>query len=99
MTAAEQGADYVAFGAFFPTATKETIHRADLETLSIWQETTVTPCVAIGGIAAETCRPLVAAGADFIAVSSGVWSHPEGPAAAVAAFNAEIDRGIADRAG
>jgi thiamine-phosphate pyrophosphorylase len=99
MTAAEQGADYVAFGAFFPTATKETIHRADLETLSIWQETTVTPCVAIGGITAETCRPLVAAGADFIAVSSGIWSHPEGPAAAVAAFNAEIDRGIADRAG
>ncbi|HEY1561219.1 MAG TPA: thiamine phosphate synthase [Caulobacteraceae bacterium] len=99
MTAAEQGADYVAFGAFFPTATKETIHRADLETLSIWQETTVTPCVAIGGITAETCRPLVAAGADFIAVSSGIWSHPEGPDAAVAAFNAEIDRGLAERTG
>ena len=92
MTAAEQGADYVAFGAFFPTMTKETIHRADLETLSIWQETTVTPCVAIGGISVENCRPLVAAGADFIAVSSGVWSHPEGPAAAVAGFDAEIQR-------
>lgn len=99
MTAAEQGADYVAFGAFFPTATKETIHRPDLEVLSIWQETTVTPCVAIGGITVETCRPLVAAGADFIAVSSGVWAYPEGPAAAVAAFNVEIDRGLADRAG
>ena len=99
MTAAEQGADYVAFGAFFPTATKETIYRADLETLSIWQETTVTPCVAIGGITVETCRPLVAAGADFIAVSSGVWAHPEGPAAAVAAFDAEIAKGVSERAG
>ena len=99
MTAAEQGADYVAFGAFFPTATKETIYRADLETLSIWQETTVTPCVAIGGITVETCRPLVTAGADFIAVSSGVWAHPEGPAAAVAAFDAEIAKGVSERAG
>jgi thiamine-phosphate pyrophosphorylase len=99
MTAAEQGADYVAFGAFFPTATKETIYRADLETLSIWQETTVTPCVAIGGITVETCRPLVAAGADFIAVSSGVWACPEGPTAAVAAFDAEIAKGVSERAG
>ncbi|HEY1415919.1 MAG TPA: thiamine phosphate synthase [Caulobacteraceae bacterium] len=97
MTAAEQGADYVAFGAFHPTTTKETVHRADPETLSIWQETTVTPCVAIGGITVETCRPLVAAGADFIAVSSGVWSHPEGPAAAVAALDTEIAKGLADR--
>ncbi len=97
MTAAEQGADYVAFGAFFPTATKETIYRADRETLSIWQETMLTPCVAIGGIAIENARPLVAAGADFIAVSSGVWSHPDGPAAAVAAYNLEIDKGLVDR--
>ena len=97
MTAAEQGADYVAFGAFFPTATKETIYRADPETLSIWQETMLTPCVAIGGIAIENARPLVAAGADFIAVSSGVWSHPDGPAAAVAAYNLEIDKGLVDR--
>ena len=87
------------FGAFFPPATKETIYRADLETLSIWQETTVTPCVAIGGITVETCRPLVAAGADFIAVSSGVWAYPEGPAAAVAAFDAEIAKGVSERVG
>lgn len=98
MTAAEQGADYVAFGAFFPTATKETIYRADAEVLAVWQETMVTPCVAIGGISVANCRPLVAAGADFIAVSSGVWSHPDGPGAAVALFNAEIDKGLADRA-
>jgi thiamine-phosphate pyrophosphorylase len=99
MTAAEEGADYVAFGAFFPTATKETFHRPELEILSIWQETMLTPCVAIGGITVGNCRPLAAAGADFIAVSAGVWSHPEGPAAAVAAFNAEIAVGLAERAG
>ena len=94
MTAAEQGADYVAFGAFFPTATKETHHRPDAEILSIWQETMLTPCVAIGGITVENCRALVAAGADFIAVSAGVWDYPAGPAAAVAAFNAEIAKGL-----
>jgi thiamine-phosphate pyrophosphorylase len=99
MTAAEQGADYVAFGAFHPTTTKDTVHRADLDTLSIWQETTVTPCVAIGGITSDNCRPLVAAGADFIAVSSGVWANPQGPAAAVAALDAEIAKGLADRTG
>ncbi|HEY1879673.1 MAG TPA: thiamine phosphate synthase [Caulobacteraceae bacterium] len=99
MTAAEQGADYVAFGAFHPTTTKDTVHRADPDTLSIWQETTVTPCVAIGGITSDNCRPLVAAGADFIAVSSGVWANPQGPAAAVAALDAEIAKGLADRTG
>jgi thiamine-phosphate pyrophosphorylase len=97
MAAAEEGADYVAFGAFFPTTTKETSHRPDLEILSIWSETTVTPCVAIGGITVENCRPLVAAGADFIAVSAGVWSHSGGPAAAVTAFNAEIAAGLRAR--
>jgi thiamine-phosphate pyrophosphorylase len=97
MSAAEDGADYVAFGAFFPTATKETVHRPDVEILSIWQETMLTPCVAIGGITVDNCRPLVAAGADFLAVSAGVWAHPGGPAAAVAAFNAEIARGLEDR--
>ena len=90
MTAAEAGADYVAFGAFFPTATKATEHRPELEILEIWQESMLTPCVAIGGITVENCSPLVAAGADFIAVSAGVWSHPAGPAAAVAAFNSQI---------
>jgi thiamine-phosphate pyrophosphorylase len=98
MTAAEAGADYVAFGAFFQSSTKQTGHTADIETLSIWQETMLTPCVAIGGITAANCRPLVAAGADFIAVSAGVWAYPKGPAAAVAAFDAEIARGLADRA-
>jgi thiamine-phosphate pyrophosphorylase len=89
MEAAEAGADYVAFGAFFPTETKAVaIGHPDLELLADWQEIMQTPCVAIGGITVENCRPLVEAGADFVAVSSGVWRHPDGPAAAVRAFNA-----------
>jgi thiamine-phosphate pyrophosphorylase len=97
MEAAEAGADYVAFGAFFPTATKEALTRADPEILSIWQETMETPCVAIGGITAATARELARAGADFLAVSAGVWSHAEGPAAAVKAFNAEMAAGASER--
>ena len=97
MEAAEAGADYVAFGAFFDTATKEPKTRADPEILTIWQESMMTPCVAIGGITAETAAGLAAAGADFLAVCAGVWGHPEGPAAAVAALNAEIAKGVALR--
>jgi thiamine-phosphate pyrophosphorylase len=98
MEAAEAGADYVAFGAFFDTTTKEPKTRAEPEILTIWQEVMQIPCVAIGGITVANCRPLVAAGADFIAVSAGVWAYPEGPAAAVKAFNAEIALGLAERA-
>jgi len=97
MEAAEAGADYVAFGAFFETATKDAPTRAEPELLTIWQETMQTPCVAIGGITVENCRGLAAAGADFIAVSAGVWTYRDGPAAAVAAFNAEIAAGLAER--
>ena len=87
MEAAEAGADYVAFGAFFATDTKETTHRPELIELTIWQETMETPCVAIGGITVENTALVAAAGADFVAVSAGVWKHPDGPAAAVRAFN------------
>jgi len=97
MEAAEGGADYVAFGAFFPTATKETTVRPELELLEIWQETMVIPCVAIGGITVENCGPLVAAGADFLAVSAGVWNHADGQAAAVRAFNLAISESVAER--
>jgi len=97
MEAAEAGADYVAFGAFFPTATKDAKTRADLEILSIWQETMETPCVAIGGITVATAREVACAGADFIAVSAGVWSYGDGPPAAVKAFEAEIAAGVAER--
>jgi len=97
MEAAEAGADYVAFGAFFPTTTKEAPTRADPEILTIWQETMEVPCVAIGGITAENAEGLAEAGADFLAVSAGVWAHPEGPSAAVKALNAAMARGLAAR--
>lgn len=96
MEAGEAGADYVAFGAFFPTETKQAGHRAETEVLQWWSELFVVPCVAIGGITVENCAPLVAAGADFLAVVSGIWQYPGGPAAAVKAFNtviAETPRG------
>lgn len=92
MEAAEAGADYVAFGAFFSSNTKTPMHWAEPTILEVWQETMETPCVAIGGITLENAAPLAHAGADFIAVSGGVWEHPEGPRAAVAAFNALLER-------
>jgi len=88
MEAGEAGADYVAFGAFFPTTTKEVEHRADPEILTWWQGLFELPCVAIGGITPDNAKLLVDAGADFLAVSGAVWNHPEGPAAAVKAFAA-----------
>jgi len=97
MEAAEAGADYVAFGAFFATATKETLYRPEPEILTIWQETMQIPCVAIGGITADNAEGLAAAGADFLAVCAGVWGHPDGPAAAVVALNAAMARGAAAR--
>ena len=90
MRAGEDGADYVAFGAFFPTASKEAKTRADPEILSWWSELMELPCVAIGGITALTCAPLVQAGADFLAVIGAVWQHPDGPAAGVRDMNAAI---------
>jgi thiamine-phosphate pyrophosphorylase len=86
--AAEAGADYVAFGAFFPTTTKEPKAKAEIELLAWWSEMMVVPQVAIGGITVDNAKPLVDAGADFLAVSSGVWDYKDGPAAAVKAFDA-----------
>ncbi len=97
MEAAEAGADYVAFGAFFPTTTKDAPTRADPEILTIWQETMEVPCVAIGGITAANAEGLAKAGADFLAVSAGVWAYPEGPAAAVRALEAAIAKGLTSR--
>jgi thiamine-phosphate pyrophosphorylase len=91
MEAAEAGADYVAFGAFYPTATKDAKAHAEPEILTWWQEIMQIPCVAIGGITTDNGAPLVEAGADFLAVSSGVWDHAHGPKAAVAAFNMLFD--------
>jgi len=86
MEAGEAGADYVAFGAFFPTTTKETQHRPDPGILSWWTTLFEIPCVAIGGITPDNGRVLVEAGADFLAVCGAVWTHPDGPAAAIRAF-------------
>ena len=86
MEAGEAGVDYVAFGAFFPTATKETGHRPDPAILSWWSRIFEIPCVAIGGITPANGGALVDAGADFLAASGSVWGHPEGPERAVAEF-------------
>ena len=88
MEAAEAGADYVAFGAFYATSTKTVEHVAELDTLQKWSLVTEVPCVAIGGITADNAKPLIDGGADFIAVSNAVWTDPQGPADAVKAFNA-----------
>lgn len=87
MEAGEAGADYVAFGAFYETDTKTPISRAEPEILTWWSELFELPCVAIGGITMSNAAPLVRAGADFLAVSSGVWAHEDGPATAVRTLN------------
>ena len=84
MEAGEAGADYVAFGAFYPSSTKATDHVADLELLGFWTNLFEIPCVAIGGVTPANCAPLIAAGADFLAVSGAVWNGDE--AANIRAF-------------
>ncbi|MEM1380421.1 MAG: thiamine phosphate synthase [Pseudomonadota bacterium] len=86
MEAGEAGADYVAFGAFFDTPTKEVLHHAEPEILTRWSEMATVPAVAIGGITAETAPAILAAGADYLAVSSAIWQHTDGPVAGVKAF-------------
>jgi thiamine-phosphate pyrophosphorylase len=92
MQAGEDGADYVAFGAFYPTATKEPPAMAELEVLEWWARMMEIPCVAIGGITPENCAPLVRAKADFLAVVGTVWNHPSGPAQGVKDMLAAIGR-------
>lgn len=95
MVAAEEGASYVAFGAFFDSGTKGVEATADPEILEWWTSMMVVPCVAIGGITPENCAPLVRAGADFICASAGVWQHADGPAAGVRAYNRAIQDALA----
>ena len=90
MTAGEDGADYVAFGAFFPSTTKQVTNQVDPEILRWWAELMEIPSCAIGGITPENCGPLVRAGTDFLAVVGCVWNHPDGPAAGVKALNRAI---------
>jgi thiamine-phosphate pyrophosphorylase len=92
MEAGEAGADYVAFGAFFPTATKETTHRPEPAILSWWTRLFEIPCVAIGGITPANAKVLVDAGADFLAVCNAIWGHAKGPAAAVEDFAGVLKR-------
>lgn len=99
MEAGDAGADYVAFGAFFPTTSKpmekqEKYGRPEPQLLEWWSTYTVVPSVAIGGMTPENCGPLVTAGADFIAAITAVWNHPQGPGAAVSAFNRAISEGL-----
>jgi len=91
MEASEAGADYVAFGAFFPTATKAPPEMAEIATLRDWAEIMEIPCVAIGGITPENCAPLVQAGAEFLAVVGAVWNHKDSPAAGVRAMLQAIE--------
>lgn len=83
MDMAAKGADYVAFGAFYPTTTKKPKARPEPEILKWWVTNSTVPCVAIGGINSENCKPLVNEGADFIAVVSAIWGHPKGEKFAV----------------
>jgi thiamine-phosphate pyrophosphorylase len=86
MEAGDAGADYVAFGAFYPTGTKDVSQFAELDIIRWWTTLSGIPCVAIGGITPENAPPIIAAGADFVAVSGAVWKDSEGTAAAVAKF-------------
>lgn len=102
MEAGEEGAEYVAFGAFYPTTSKTEAAQKKwgtppVEILNWWTELTTLPCVAIGGITPSNCAPLVAAGADFIAAITYVWHHEEGAKAAVQEFNQAIESALASR--
>jgi thiamine-phosphate pyrophosphorylase len=90
MQAGEDGADYVAFGAFFPSGTKEVTNFLSTDVLAWWSEMMELPSCAIGGITPANCAPLVRAGADFLAVVGCIWGHPDGPAAGVKALNQAI---------
>lgn len=97
IVAADAGADYVAFGAFYRSGTKTPKSQVDPEILRWWSELMVTPCVAIGGITVDNCPPLIAAGADFLSVVAGIWDYREGPAAAVKAFNEVLETVAVER--
>jgi thiamine-phosphate pyrophosphorylase len=89
MEAGEAGADYVAFGAFYPTTTKPSDFRPQPAILSWWATMFEIPCVAIGGITPDNAPPLVTAGADFLAGCQAIWGKDD-PAAAVRAFEAVL---------
>ena len=83
--AANEGADYISFGAFYPTKTKVARSKAEIETVLKWKSQSKIPCSAIGGITPENANPIIAAGADYICVVSSVWDE-ENPADAAKKF-------------
>jgi len=92
--AIQDGASYVAFGAFFPSTSKQVTNLADPEVLRRWAQRSKVPSCAIGGITEANLAPLVRAGANLLAIIGGVWSHPDGPAAGVRAINAAIKNAL-----
>ena len=92
--AVQDGASYVAFGAFFPSTSKQVTNLADPEVLRRWAQRSKVPSCAIGGITEANLAPLVRAGANLLAIIGGVWSHPDGPAAGVRAINAAIKNAL-----
>ncbi len=96
LAAAEGGADYVAFGSFYPSPTKPAAVRAEVELLQAARKRLRIPIVAIGGITPENGGALVAAGADALAVIQGLFAQADICAAArryVALFAAPDRRG------
>jgi thiamine-phosphate pyrophosphorylase len=90
ITAAEQEANYISFGAFYPSKTKPQAVQAEPKILGWWYDNSTVPAAAIGGITPENCGELVSAGANFICASSGVWEHEQGPKQAVTEYNQSI---------
>lgn len=97
LVAGEQGADYVAFGAFYPSSTKEPPTMAALDVLEWWSAIAELPCAAIGGLTPENCASVVHAGADFVAASHAIWAHPEGAETGVKAFNEAIEAALSSK--
>ena len=91
MESGEQGADYVAFGSFFPTKTKDNTERANIDLAENWLMSAIVPLVAIGGITPKNCKPLIMSGVDFLAVISSVWNNERSPASAVIDFKNVIE--------
>ena len=86
MKAAEQGANYVAFGAFFETKTKKAKTKAVMSLIEDWVLISNIPCVAIGGINSKNCHELIKAGVDFIAVVGAIWNNIDSPRKAILNF-------------
>jgi len=89
--AAEQGADYLSFGTFFLSQTKNSKGKPTTEIIEWCVEMTDLPVVAIGGINDKNCHSLVSAKVDFLSVVSYVWNHPSGEAEALRGLDSAIN--------